>query len=377
MSERRKMKKKCTKCGETKLLEEFHKNETTKDGRINKCRQCSNESYRNREYELTCQNPDCGKEFIHCFKRKFCHECSPTRMTQEGVAEGNKRCSKCGTEKKLSEFYTRKGSPDGREGRCKNCINNSRKKYSLKCQKPGCDIVFTDVNKSNKFCWSCRKTRWDFDKCLAAAKKYNSRSVFATGSPGAYGMAKRKGWLNEIASHMTWLNGITRTDQELQEEMRKYSSRGEFYNKNCSFYAQAKKRDWYSDFAQEIYGDPIKFGYLRSDFVKACERGSGKGTLYLIKCWNKDEIFYKIGITSRSVEDRYRQSGDSPSRELPYFYTVIWIIQGPPMEIWDMEKEYIRNTSKIRYQPELWPTYSLETFKCHGNCKILRKPEII
>ena len=40
-----------------------------------------------------------------------------------------KRCSVCGQEKPLSEFYNRKTSKDGKGYRCKECDNKARKKW--------------------------------------------------------------------------------------------------------------------------------------------------------------------------------------------------------------------------------------------------------
>ena len=39
---------------------------------------------------------------------------------------------------------------------------------------------------------------------------------------------------------------------------------------------------------------------------------------YILKCWDDTEIFYKIGITCRSVKERYRSKAN-----LPYNYEII------------------------------------------------------
>src|SRR5690242_8913564 len=41
-----------------------------------------------------------------------------------------KKCSKCSQEKALTEFPTRKGSPDGLRNECKECRNASHKKWA-------------------------------------------------------------------------------------------------------------------------------------------------------------------------------------------------------------------------------------------------------
>ena len=45
------------------------------------------------------------------------------------VADGEKRCTKCGEAKLISEFYKRTISPDGVSPSCKKCMNNERKQY--------------------------------------------------------------------------------------------------------------------------------------------------------------------------------------------------------------------------------------------------------
>ena len=129
------MSKKCTKCGEVKGFSEFGIRKSNKDGLRYQCRDCIKKTAQSRKYDLTCQNPDCEKEFTHCRKVKYCPECRPPRTTQEGVIQGNKRCSRCGLEKKICEFKNRKSSSDGKEGRCRKCMGNSRKKTYLTMSK--------------------------------------------------------------------------------------------------------------------------------------------------------------------------------------------------------------------------------------------------
>lgn len=104
-------------------------------------------------------------------------------------------------------------------------------------------------------------------------------------------------------------------------------------------------------------------GFSRTRFVSKCQEKldsgetDGLGLLYMIVCWNSDELFYKIGITSMTVEERYPDKFN-----MPYNYKIVWEIRDDPAKIWDMEKQCHRDTKKMRYQPELWGNKSLETF---------------
>lgn len=59
------------------------------------------------------------------------------------------------------------------------------------------------------------------------------------------------------------------------------------------------------------------------------------GTLYIIKCFDEFETFYKIGITSNTINVRF---GKGNNKTIPYKYEIIHIIKGNPYTIWDFEK---------------------------------------
>ena len=59
-------------------------------------------------------------------------------------------------------------------------------------------------------------------------------------------------------------------------------------------------------------------------------------------------------------------------------YKLVWKIEEDASEIWDSELQFKRSIEDIKYQPEIkFGGSAKECFKCHGNCKILREPEII
>jgi len=70
--------------------------------------------------------------------------------------------------------------------------------------------------------------------------------------------------------------------------------------------------------------------------------------LYKIHCWNNNENFYKIGITSTKVNCRFTKSN------LPYNYEIIEIIKSDSAEyIWNLEKELHRQHKEFQYTPKL------------------------
>ena len=90
-------------------------------------------------------------------------------------------------------------------------------------------------------------------------------------------------------------------------------------------------------------------GFGKSYFLKFCNKNNnGLGTFYILKCFNEDEEFYKIGITSRTVKKRYNAKMD-----LPYNYEIIQEITDIADNIWELElffKRYIKQQN-IHYLP--------------------------
>lgn len=97
-------------------------------------------------------------------------------------------------------------------------------------------------------------------------------------------------------------------------------------------------------------GDEDKGGWDRNRFKKACERNSGLGTFYILNCYNEEESFYKLGITSRVIKNRY-----GSKERMPYDYNIIQEIQAEPDCIWNIEKylkSYIKK-NKLFYTPKI------------------------
>lgn len=78
-------------------------------------------------------------------------------------------------------------------------------------------------------------------------------------------------------------------------------------------------------------------------------------TLYLIYCYNNDENFIKMGITSNSIKERFR-------KDMPYSYEIIYEISGNSKYIWDLEKLFHKELSEFQYIPKLNFGGKLECF---------------
>jgi hypothetical protein len=68
--------------------------------------------------------------------------------------------------------------------------------------------------------------------------------------------------------------------------------------------------------------------------------------VYIIKCWNDKEEFYKIGKTFKTVKNRFH------STKLPYNYKIIKIIKNEPKNICELENKLKNENKKFKYTPK-------------------------
>lgn len=68
-------------------------------------------------------------------------------------------------------------------------------------------------------------------------------------------------------------------------------------------------------------GEESKGGYSKAEWVRKVKNRTA--TFYILRCFNKDEEFYKVGITVKSIKVRY-----SGLKRMPYAYEVVSEIRG-------------------------------------------------
>lgn len=85
--------------------------------------------------------------------------------------------------------------------------------------------------------------------------------------------------------------------------------------------------------------------YKKSSWIKKSK--NREGILYIIKCYNENEEFYKFGITYTSVHIRY-----NAKKKMPYNYKIIKEIKSYDLNyIWDLEKRFKKKVSYKYYEP--------------------------
>lgn len=115
----------CTKCGEWKLLEEYHKHKGSGDGHSVTCKGCAKAITRAwRE-----ANPERAKASVRAYREaKKSPELAAKREAQsEAAKSGLKICTKCNLAKPFDGFSRSKSKKDGLVSWCKECVRPAGK----------------------------------------------------------------------------------------------------------------------------------------------------------------------------------------------------------------------------------------------------------
>lgn len=97
-----------------------------------------------------------------------------------------------------------------------------------------------------------------------------------------------------------------------------------------------------------------KTSYKRSGYIKICKNNNGMSNLYVIEMEKDGELFYKVGITKRSVNQRFYKN--------PYKVNGIRFITGDAGFVFDLEKSLHRILSKYQYTPSI--KFNGSTLEC-------------
>lgn len=115
----------------------------------------------------------------------------------------------------------------------------------------------------------------------------------------------------------------------------------------------------------------------RSIYKQVCK---GKSSLYIIKCNDFEESFYKIGITKHKLKKRFNPSN------MPYKFDVIGIVKEEAGLIWDLEKRLHHICRDFKYSPkkrfsgsrhECFKSLPKEVFKLVENLTKPPQPQLI
>lgn len=124
--------KRCSKCGETKPLDDFGINRTSKDGKQRWCKACMNKATSRTKGNRTGKN------------------------TAKAEQSMTKTCPKCGRELPRDAFYPKLEAKDGLQSWCKECNAADKRK-----DKPGTPIVVRETLTDAQMVQLLREHGWE------------------------------------------------------------------------------------------------------------------------------------------------------------------------------------------------------------------------
>jgi hypothetical protein len=148
--------------------------------------------------------------------------------------------------------------------------------------------------------------KWTKEYCQQIALTCKTRKELSEKSRTCYTISHKKGWLEEICSHMPKLlreSANHWTKENCQKEALKYNTRSLFEKGNLGAYTKARRQNWLDEICQHM------------DFR---QRGAqGKKKVYIL-VWTKENMVY-IGITNnpkRRINDHLENSSNQKVRKL-------------------------------------------------------------
>lgn len=332
--------KPCIRCNHTKPIYEFPKNKLSKDNYSDYCKKCTSDMQNN----ILNDNPDLSGDSI-CLR---CNETKPKtqfylkKTRKEGIHQWCKKCvdevdnirnnyninrnllkninsssceltekicTSCNIIKSVSDFYIKLHTIDGYSYKCKECASISRRYYmSLNPtyhQKYWSNyylgnkenrIQRWNVSIQEKKCTSCQqmKPSTDFVKHY-----WNSDGLGSSCFSCRQNYSKKWQQQNPDYGKQYYINNKEICDLKWKEYYK--------INREKIFLNQLKYKDLYREVERERR--------TRKRMSELQERiknglGSGDSIVYFIKFINntQDEIFYKIGVTKRNIQERFKNT---------------------------------------------------------------------
>lgn len=95
-------------------------------------------------------------------------------------------------------------------------------------------------------------------------------------------------------------------------------------------------------------GNIIKnsWSYSKWENQGKCSNNFRSFKFYIIKCWDNNEIFFKVGKTFRLISERFKNKN-----AMPYKFEIIYEEIGDAIYISKLEKEYQKKLKEYRYTP--------------------------
>ncbi|MBA6372505.1 GIY-YIG nuclease family protein [Colwellia sp. BRX8-4] len=133
--------------------------------------------------------------------------------------------------------------------------------YSVARENGWMDIICAHMTSTKK-----SKGYWTIDRCHEEALKYKVKVDFKNKSGGAYTAARKKGWMDEVCSHMMSLQKPSGywTKERCQQEALRYKVKEDFRKESGGAYSAAIKNGWLEEVCSHIKSQRVPRGYWGS-----------------------------------------------------------------------------------------------------------------
>ena len=99
-------------------------------------------------------------------------------------------------------------------------------------------------------------------------------------------------------------------------------------------------------------------GCKRQSFIDQSVLNGGQPIFYLIKCWDKEETFFKLGITVNNILTRY-----GSVKSMPYEWEILLKLPGTAQETYDLEVQFKTEMQEFHYKPKI--SFNGSTTECY------------
>lgn len=113
----------------------------------------------------------------------------------------------------------------------------------------------------------------------------------------------------------------------------------------------------FNKISEHIKKEPNSWNYSKWKLKAEKSKNFDSFKVYIIKCWNDEEEFYKIGKTFTTVEKRFKKSN------MPYNYEIVKLTIGEAIAVSKIEKEMQNNNKGNKYIPKIKFNGMYECFK--------------
>lgn len=97
-----------------------------------------------------------------------------------------------------------------------------------------------------------------------------------------------------------------------------------------------------------MYWRSRKIVRKRQSFLDQAVQNGGQPIFYLIKCWDKEESFFKLGITVNNILTRY-----GTVKAMPYEWEILLELPDTAEAVYDLEVQFKGQMEQFQYTPTI------------------------